>query len=210
MARFGAFLDACVLVPAVQVDTLLRLAEAEYFRPLWTATVLDEVGRALRRVHPDIDAELIEARLRAMRKTFPDADTTGWEPLMVALQLPDPNDRHVLAGALRARADVIVTNNLADFPESVLRPLGLSAVSADEFLLDQFDLDPTGVAGVIQRQAAATRNPALGVSAVLDALVRAGAARFADSVARQTGCGRPPTDSSSGSGGRVRGAHCSS
>lgn len=187
MARFSAFLDACVLVPAIQVDTLLRLAEAEFFRPLWTATVLDEVRRAVHAVHPDIGLGMIEGRLQAMRQTFPDAETTGWESLVHTLGLPDSGDRHVLAGALRARADVIVTNNLADFPDATLRPLGLSALSADEFLLDQLDLDPAVVVGIIQRQAAATRNPAIGVPAVLAALTRAGAGGFAASVARRMG-----------------------
>ncbi|KQO59740.1 PIN domain-containing protein [Curtobacterium sp. Leaf261] len=185
MARFGAFLDACVLVPAIQVDTLLRLAEAEFFRPSWTATVLGEVNRALRVVHPELEPRLIEGRLQAMRLTFPDADTTGWESLVPALRLPDPGDRQVLAGAIRARADVIVTNNLTDFPDSTLRPFGLSALSADEFLLDQLDLDPSAVIDVIQKQAAATRNPALGVPAVLGALTRAGAGGFATDVARR-------------------------
>ena len=38
-----------------------------------------------------------------------DALVTGYDDLIPGLQLPDPDDRHVLAAAIRSRADVIVT-----------------------------------------------------------------------------------------------------
>jgi hypothetical protein len=47
MAMFPAFLDTCALYGAYLCDSLLRLAEAGTYRPLWSASVLDELERAL-------------------------------------------------------------------------------------------------------------------------------------------------------------------
>ncbi len=50
-----------------------------------------------------------------MDKHAEDALVTGYEGLIEGLHLPDPDDRHVLAAAIRGRADVIVTVNEWDF-----------------------------------------------------------------------------------------------
>jgi hypothetical protein len=71
-----------------------------------------------------------------MEAAFPDALVTGWEALVPALELPDPDDRHVVAAGWAGRADVIVTDNLADFPPEAL-PAALSRQSLDDFLLDR-------------------------------------------------------------------------
>lgn len=54
MARFRALLDACVLVPIALADTLLRLAEAGLYRPLWSETIIEEMVRAIESVHPEL------------------------------------------------------------------------------------------------------------------------------------------------------------
>lgn len=183
MARFGVFLDACVLVPISVADTILRLADRELFRPMWSEMVLAEAREAVLRVHPDMDASRIDARLRSMDEAFPDALVTGWESLVSAVELPDPDDRHVLAAALRGRADLIVTNNLKDFPSPVLSALGIEAVSPDDFLLDQLDLAPEITKDVIERQASDTRRPAITVEGLLGSLSRAGVPQFASALA---------------------------
>jgi len=65
-----------------------------------------------------------------------DALVTGYEELIDGLHLPDPDDRHVLAAAIRGRADVIVTCNLKDFPAGALKSYGIEAQHPDEFLLN--------------------------------------------------------------------------
>ena len=57
--------------------------------------------------------------------SVPDAMVTGYEHLIELLDLPDRDDRHVLAAAFRCGADVIVTVNLDYFPTRILRSLGI-------------------------------------------------------------------------------------
>ncbi len=166
---FSAVLDACVLVPTPLTDTLLRLAERDFYRPLWSDRIFDEVVNAVVRIHPDIDEGRIRRRLNVMNDAFEDARVTGWEPLSAGLDLPDPDDRHVLAAALAGRADSIVTFNLKDFPADRLLPHGLEARHPDEFLLDQLGLFPPLVLRVLAEQAAAMRYPATDLAGVLSA-----------------------------------------
>ncbi len=81
-----------------------------------------------------------------MNKHAADALVTGYEELIEGLRLPDPDDRHVLAAAIRARADVIVTCNLRDFPADALSPYGIEAQHPDEFIMNLLDLAPGLVA----------------------------------------------------------------
>jgi predicted nucleic acid-binding protein len=136
---FSAFLDACVLVPINLTDVLLRLAEADTFRPLWSAEVLDEVERNLPKV--GVTSERARRRVEVMRAAFPDAEVTGYESL-VPTMTTDPGDRHVLAAAVRGGAAIIVTANTRHFPAAALAPYNVEAVHPDDFLLDQLDLYP--------------------------------------------------------------------
>lgn len=136
----------------------------------------------MRAVRPDLAPSRIESRLRAMNEVFDDACVRGWEPLVPGLELPDRDDRHVVAAAVRGRADLVVTRNLDDFPDEVLAPLGIHALSPDEFLLDQLDLDPYGTLTVIGEQASAMRRPPATAQDVLAALDLAGAPDFASAV----------------------------
>lgn len=179
MAGFSVVLDACVLVPVSLADTLLRIAEYDVYRPVWSSRILAEVRGAILRVHPDLDAGRVDARLHAMDAAFEDACVNGWEALEPGIRLPDPGDRHVVAAALCGRAQAIVTHNVADFPAKPLEDLGLHALSPDDFLLDALDLAPDVVGRVIVEQAADARRPPLAVEEVLESLRRAGAPRFA-------------------------------
>ena len=78
-----------------------------------------------------------------MTRSFPGADVTGYES-MIGGMTNDPKDRHVLAAAVRADAEAIVTFNLKDFPEAALEPYGITPIHPDDFLLDQLDLYPGG------------------------------------------------------------------
>lgn len=187
MALFSAVLDACALVPIAPTDTLLRLAEADFYRPVWSSRILYEARHALEKVHPDMrESGAAERRMEAMDHAFEDACVAGWEDLVEGISgLPDKEDRHVVAAAILGRADVIVTWNLRDFPGDVLRTHNLEAQTPDEFLLNQLDLRPSEVLRVLERQAAATKNPPLAFDDVLDALEHAGATEFARCARKQ-------------------------
>ena len=182
MSRFTVFLGGCVLVPIAPCDTLLRIADAGTFRPLWSAKVVDEALKASARIHPEVDESRFLSRFRSMDYAFEDALVEGWEPIERAVELPDPDDRHVVAAALRGRADAIITENTKDFPERVLEPLGLEAIRLDDFLLDQLDLSPGAICRVVKDQAAAMRRPPVTVETLLAKLSRSGAPRFARAV----------------------------
>jgi hypothetical protein len=181
MPRYTALLDACALVPIAPADTLLRVAEKGLYRPLWTERILTEAQEAIEQIHPGID---VGKRFASMREAFGDAMVTGWEELEPGIRLPDADDRHVVAAAVRAGADAIVTANLTDFPAAALSPLALEAVHPDNFLLDQLDLSPPTILQVIHEQAAHTKKPPLTPRDLATLLGRAGLPGFADELLR--------------------------
>lgn len=184
MAGFIATLDACVLVPITLADTLLRVAERELYRPVWSERILAETMDAICAVHPEADPDAIRRRISDMNTTFEDACIEGWESIEINIILPDPDDRHVVAAAVCGRAGVIVTSNLKDFPAAVLKPFGLEVLSPDDFLLDALDLAPRIVLDVIREQAAHSRRPVLSPVDVVARLARAGVPQFADEIGR--------------------------
>ena len=168
--RFTVVLDACVLVPALKRDILLSLAEAQLFRPAWSSQILDEAERTVARLLNDKGAADGRDRARHIRhiveKTFPEALTEG-EALLVPdggfSWMTDRKDSHVVATALVARADQIITDNLADFPGAELGVLRLEVRSADAFIADTLDVSANREAGLaaIARMRRRFNNPSL-------------------------------------------------
>lgn len=128
-----ALLDACVLYPMGLRDTLLSVAQAQVYRPLWSAEILAEVRDALLRSAPGLRPARLDRLLATMRVAFPEAMVTG-HLHMVSEMGNEPADRHVLAAAVAGGADVIVTFNLRHFPSDVCAPFGVEARSPDAFL----------------------------------------------------------------------------
>lgn len=108
--------DACVLYPASLRDLLLRLAVEGVCQARWSEEILDEVFENLRIARPDLDPSKLARTRRRMCAAIPEAVVAGHLDLVDSLDLPDPSDRHVLAAAIRSGAEVIVTDNLKDFP----------------------------------------------------------------------------------------------
>jgi predicted nucleic acid-binding protein len=165
VARFGAVLDACVLVPHVLMDTLLSVADEDLYQPMWSEVILDETLRTLRAIYPDRNPHSFEARVASMERAFPHACVFGWKALEpgLASYWPDPQDAHVVAAAIRGRAEIIVTSNLKHFPEPLLDDLSLHAASPDTFLTDLLDFNKRAVLAAVRKQAEKTNNPGLGV-----------------------------------------------
>ena len=166
MPAFGVVLDACVLFPAALRDTLLRAADVGLYRLHWSDMILEEVRRNL--VAQERTTELQAQRLiTVMDEAFPDAAVRGFESL-VEQMTNDPKDRHVLAAAVRAGAQVIVTANLRDFPQPALDPYEVEAQSPDEFLTNLLDLAPRRMLRLLHDQEADLRAPSMTVLEVLD------------------------------------------
>ncbi|GAB3154865.1 PIN domain-containing protein [Micromonospora sonneratiae] len=182
---FSALLDANVLVPNALRDTLLRLAESDLYRPLWSPDIIAETRRTILRLRPGIEPKRLDAMFNCMNEAFSDALLTGYEPLVGGMT-NDEGDRHVLAAAVVGRADVIVTSNIKHFPRRTLDPLNIEALEPDRFLCLQYDLAPSLVVGVIKEQSADTGRAAgkirLTVETLLDQLSNLGAPTFASHI----------------------------
>jgi predicted nucleic acid-binding protein len=130
MATLTALFDACVLYPAPLRDLLMRLATTELFRAQWSGAIHDEWIRSVLEQRPELRAQLARTR-QLMDAHVMDSLVTGYERLIETLDLPDPDDRHVLAAAIAGGADVLVTKNLKDFPADRLAPFGIEAQHPD-------------------------------------------------------------------------------
>ncbi len=166
--------DANVLYPSTLRDLLIRIAQAGLVGAKWTDEILDEVFDNLRGNRPDLNPAALDRTRELMVRAVRDCLVVDYQPLVDAIQLPDPKDRHVLAAAIKSRAQVIVTTNLKDFPAHRLEGWNVEARHPDEFVLDQIDLDRQAVYGAVQRIADAWRNPPGTILDVLDRLERDG------------------------------------
>jgi predicted nucleic acid-binding protein len=156
---FTALYDACVLYPAPIRDVLMRLALTDLYRARWTNLIHEEWIRSLLAKRPDLTREQLERTRDLMNAHVRDALISGFEDLIPSLALPDPDDRHVLAAAIRGRVDVIVTYNLRDFPLKAVAAFGIEVQHPDEFLSHLLDLAPGTVLAALQKLRQALKNP---------------------------------------------------
>ncbi|MGH7862622.1 MAG: PIN domain-containing protein [Candidatus Dormibacteraceae bacterium] len=165
MSTLGAILDANVLIPAPLRDVLLRAAEADLYRPYWSAAILEEVRR---NVVEHGMSDMVRARrlIDRIRVAFPEAEVHGYESLIASMP-NDPKDRHVLAAAVVARAPVIVTANLRHFPEEALAIWGIAPRTPDQFLGELFEQDRARMIQIIHDQVAPLQHPPLTVEQLL-------------------------------------------
>lgn len=174
MANFVAVFDACVLYPAQLRDLLMRVALSDLFKARWTEHIHDEWMRNLAAKRPDIPPERLAHIRTQMDRAVPDCLICDYEPFIEQIKLPDPDDRHIVAAAIRAQAGVIVTLNLRDFPDHAVAPYGISVQHPDEFLTHLFDLAPGTVCAAVRSMRLALRNPPKTVRELLDDLLKSG------------------------------------
>jgi predicted nucleic acid-binding protein len=150
-SSFIAVLDANVLFPVSLRDTLLRAYEKGLYTMQCTEDILEEVQRNLISKRK-ITEQQARSLMDTIRKQFPEAFVTNYKYLINSMA-NDPKDRHVLAAAVACKAQVIVTNNSKDFPQSVLAPLEIEVQPPDDFLVQLFYLYPEFMVEIIERQA---------------------------------------------------------
>jgi len=125
VTQFTVVYDACVLYPAALRDFLMHLAITNLFRARWTEMIHEEWIRNVLRDRPDLTAHQLARTRQLMDENVLDCLVTGYESLVPSLSLPDLNDRHVLAAAIRCNANSIITFNTKDFPKESIEPFGI-------------------------------------------------------------------------------------
>ncbi len=148
-----------------------RIAEQGLYHPLWSDDILEELRRNLLRY--EIPEDSINHRVRQMTEHYPGSMVTEYQSLIPSMT-NQPKDRHVLAAAVRGGAELIVTENLKDFPSSATKPYDIDVVNQDHFLLDQLNLAPSDVGRALARQVSRYRRAPRSVEDLIIALGRPG------------------------------------
>lgn len=139
--QFTVVFDACVLYPAPVRDLLLQLASNGLYRAKWTKRIQEEWTRNLLKNRSDISKSQLDRTCVLMNDSILDCLVTDYEELAAGITLPDQDDVHVLAAAIKAQAQVIVTCNLKDFPKDSLQKFDLESQHPDTFFRHQMDLN---------------------------------------------------------------------
>ena len=176
--RFKCVLDTNVIYPLETRDLLFWFAHYDMFTPKWSAHIFDEWKAVMLR--KGINEKEAQKRINKANRAFPDALVMNYSGLIQHLKLPDPKDCHVLAAAIKVNANVIVTNNLKDFPKPYLLSFGLVAKTADDFLTDIIDLDIEQAILAFKELVLNRRNPDLDEFQMLDIFRKQGLKQTAD------------------------------
>ena len=171
---FTAVFDAFVVYSAPLCDPLLHLATAKLFRAHWTDMIHYEWIKAAIDRRPDIDPATLTHRRELINAHAEDCLVTEFEPLIGAMSLPAPDDRHVVAAAVKCGADVIVTFNLRDFPDSALGVYGMEAQHPNVFVRHLIDLRPGVVVTSVRTVRSRLTNSAISADKCLLNLERQG------------------------------------
>ena len=147
----------------------MHLALTDLYRARWTNLIHEEWIRSILANRSDLKRTQLERTRDLMNAHARDALISDFEDLIPSLTLPDPDDRHVLAAAIRGRVDVIVTYNLKDFPAQAMVAYGIEVQHPDKFLTHLLDLAPGRVLAALQRLRRSLNHPPV---AIEDYLVR--------------------------------------
>jgi len=175
--------DACVLYPALLRDFLMQLGLAGCLVPKWSRRIQDEWKRGLLRNRSDLSRSRLDRTTNLMEASIPAALVEPDEALIASLTLPDPDDRHVLATAIRGGASLIMTFNERDFPQDALGPSGIVAQHPDRIIVKLLERHPNCVLFAARQQRSQMIRPAIGKDAYLTALQRQGLVQTSEILA---------------------------
>jgi len=144
----------------------------------FTDEILDEWTRNLIKNKPQLE-DSVRQQEAAIREVFDECLVTGYAPLIPGLTLPDEDDRHVLAAAIKCSAQIIVTENHKDFPTDALEEYGIETLCADDFLANTYDLFPKSGARVLKQVRQRYDNPPFTRSEFLMDLIKNGMPKLA-------------------------------
>ncbi|MEM7759401.1 MAG: PIN domain-containing protein [Cyanobacteria bacterium P01_A01_bin.40] len=173
-SNFTAIYDACVLYPAPLRDLLMQLALSDLYRARWTEKIHSEWMRNVLKNRPDLSKKQLARTKNLMDRSVRDCLIEGYEYIIPSLELPDPDDRHILAAAIKGQADIIVTMNLKDFPNSILSEYEIEAQHPDIFIADLIDIYPMRVATAAEACRKRLKNPPKSIDEYLEILLKQG------------------------------------
>lgn len=176
--RCTAVLDTNVVYPVISRDILFWFAYYDLFTPRWSQHIFDEWKKVM--LEKGVPADEANKRIAKANLAFPEALVKDYKGLIHQLNLPDHNDRHVLAAAIKSNANLIVTNNLKDFPEDYLRTFKIQPISADGFLTEIIDLNPEQAINAFKEMVQNKKKPKNNEAEVLIHLYNAGLPDTAD------------------------------
>jgi len=172
--RFKVVLDACVLYPAPVRDILLSLAAEGLFKVKWSDAIQEEWSRNLLKNRTDLKKGQLNQTIKAMNVAFPDANVEGFEDLIASIKIPDKDDRHVVACAVRCSADLIVTFNIKDFPKEDLSKYDIEIQTPDKLISNLIDINPNLACKAFNEMVKRLKNPRKSKDQVLGSLENCG------------------------------------
>lgn len=172
MARTVAVLDANVLYGIVPTDLLVTLAIHGAYRAHWSTKIRDEAARNVIANRPDLDRAKVKRRFELMNIALDNAEAAPPDAALVGAMTNHPGDRHVLATAVTVSADVIVTENRRHFPATACAPLGIVAMSLDDFIGELLDEQPHVVVDALTEMAGRRTRPTTTTTELLTILSR--------------------------------------
>lgn len=171
-SNYTVIYDACVMYPAPLRSLLMYLALSGQFRARWSEAIHDEWIRNLLKNRPDLNPVQLEKVRSLMNRHVPGCLVEGYEDLIPAIELPDPDDRHVVAAAVQTRAEAIITFNLKDFPDDALARYNLKAIHPDDFISDLIELNIGAALDAVRKHRAGMKNPPFSADEYLDLLLK--------------------------------------
>lgn len=177
--KFTVVIDACVLYPAPIRDLLLSMASEGLLKPKWSDTIQDEWTRNLLINRKDLNKKQLDSTIQAMNIAFPDSTVENFEELIPSLSLPDENDRHILACAIKCKADLITTFNLKDFPSKMVDKYDIQIQNPDELICNLIDLNEKIACKAFTKMVNRLKNPTKTKSEVIVTLINCGLTKSA-------------------------------
>lgn len=172
--KYTVVFDANVLYPAPLRDLLMRLAVTDIFKAKWSNKIHDEWIRNLLKNRPDLTLQQLERTKTLMNSSIKECLVEDYERLESAFNLPDEDDKHVLAAAIKCGAQAIITFNLKDFPQATLSNYNIEAIGPDEFIQRQINLDTGLVCRVLKLHRMSLKAPPKSSLEYLDSLEKSG------------------------------------
>lgn len=185
MLGFRVVIDTDCLFSLYLRDILLNAAIADFFRPLWSLTTLDELQDVLQR-DGKRTPEMAKRLRDALEEVFPESTVTHYQHLEGSLGCSDPDDEHVLAAAIIAQAGAVVTKNLKHFPNNSETKFGIEIVHPDSFLMDLIDLGPEVMIVTIAKLLQEYDRPEIDANSFAECMIKANCPEFANFVTQNS------------------------